>query len=105
MYAIIRTGGKQRRVAVGETIDVELLQANEGDEVLFGEVLFFANGDKQQMGNPIIGGCRVKGQLLGTVAGPKIKSIKFKKRKRASYRRWGHRQHYSRVKITDIELG
>lgn len=100
-YAIIKSGGKQHRVAVGDLIDVELLPVELGDAVEFSEVLFIQNDNKSLIGSPFINGYVVKGELVDFVAGPKIQSVKYKVRKR-SYKKWGHRQHYSRVKITAI---
>lgn len=101
MYAIIKTGGKQYRVAVGDVIDVELLQGEIGSEIKFSEVLFFNNGSSQlTFGEPMVPNCFVVGELLDTVAGPKVTSVKYipgNHRKKI-----GHRQKYSRVKITEI---
>jgi large subunit ribosomal protein L21 len=101
MYAIIKTGGKQRRVAVGDIIDVELLSADQGSEVEFGEVLFAYDGSKVQVGKPGIPNFMVYGEVIGTVKGDKVTSLKYK----ASHnqcRKWGHRQKYTRIKITGI---
>lgn len=101
MYAIIKTGGKQYRVAVGDIIDVELLEEEIGAKVKFDEVLFVTNGSKITFGEPFVKGAVVQGELIDCVAGPKIVSLKYipgNHRKKI-----GHRQHYSRVKITQIE--
>lgn len=103
MYAIIKTGGKQYRVAPGECVDVELLNAEIGDVVEFKEVLLFSDGQQIHVGKPNIADCLVKGEMIDYTAGPKIHCMKYKKRKRC-YKKWGHRQHYSRVKIHGIEL-
>ncbi len=100
MYAIIKTGGKQYRVAVGESVDVELLDGEIGSEVRFTEVLFVNKGSTPMVGGPFVPGCVVTGELIDYVAGPKVKCMKYipgNHRKRI-----GHRQHYSRVKITQI---
>lgn len=100
MYAIIKTGGKQYRVAVGDVIDVELLSEDVGAEVKFTDVLFFNNGSKATVGKPNVPGCFVTGELVDLVGGPKVTSVKYipgNHRKKI-----GHRQHYSRVKITQI---
>jgi len=100
MYAIIKTGGKQYRVAVGQEIDVEMIEGEIGQQVKFNEVLFFNNGNKPIVGVPHVPGCTVLGELIGYAAGDKVKSIKYipgNHRKRI-----GHRQHYARVKITNI---
>lgn len=101
MYAIIKTGGKQYRVEKDGTVDVELLHVEDGSQVEFGEVLFFSDGSSTKFGAPGIEGFIVRGEVLGSVAGAKITSMKYKQRKR-QYRRFGHRQHYSRVQILFI---
>lgn len=101
MYAIIKTGGKQYRVAKGDIIDVELLGHNSGDQVEFGEVLFAYDGSATHIGKPGIANFHVYGEVLGQVSGEKVTSLKYK----ASHnqcRKWGHRQKYTRVKITGI---
>lgn len=102
MYAIIKTGGKQYRVAVGDVIDVELLEtADQGAKVSFGEVLFAFDGSKPQIGKPSIANFEVHAEVVGTVLGEKITAMKYK-RSHNVRRRWGHRQKYTRVKITGI---
>ncbi len=101
MYAIIKTGGKQYRVEQDDIIEVELLDANFGEQVEFEEVLFINDGQKAVVGGPNLPGYRVKGELLGIANGPKISSMKYKP-SHHQYRRFGHKQHYSRVRITEI---
>lgn len=101
MYAIIKTGGKQYRVAVGDVIDVELLTSNAGDDVEFADVLFANDGSKAQFGSPAITNFHVYAEVVGQVSGEKITSIKYK-RSHNQCRKWGHRQKYTRVKITGI---
>lgn len=101
MYAIIKTGGKQYKVTEGQTIDVELLGLEEGAPVEFSEVLFVYDGKSHQVGSPSVNGFTVKGEVLGESVGPKIQSIKYKPRKRQT-RKFGHRQHYSKVRIKEI---
>ena len=100
-YAIIKTGGKQYRVAVGDIIDVELVGAGNGEEISFGEVLLSNNSKGIKFGKPNIANFSVKGTVLKEVSGEKITSIKYK-RSHNEVRKFGHRQHYSRVKITAI---
>lgn len=104
MYAIIKTGGKQYRVALNDVIDVELLEAEEGAEIKFDSVLLFNDGSEIKIGSPHVGnGCVVVGQVLAQeVGGPKIMSVKYK-RSHHQYRKFGHRQHYTRIKITEIK--
>ena len=101
MYAIIETGGKQYRVEQNDVIDVELLNTADSEKVEFKNVLFVSEGSDVKMGAPYLTDVTVKADLVGEVKGPKVIAFKYKKRKR--YRRKvGHRQKYSRVKITEI---
>lgn len=101
MYAIIETGGKQYRVEKGDVIDVELLdEANKG-QIEFKNVLFINNGKTVKIGEPLVVGSAVRGELVQEVKGPKVVSFKFKRRKGLRCK-IGHRQRYTRVKITDI---
>ncbi len=100
MYAIIKTGGKQYRVAKGDIIEVELLNAfSLGDQIEF-EVLFI-NNDKDTLIGSNASSAFVKGEVLDIVRGPKITTLKYKPSHNIC-RKWGHRQTYSLVKITDI---
>lgn len=101
MYAIIKTGGKQYRVAPGKVIDVELLNGEEGASIEFTDVLFFNNGSEAVVGAPLVQGVTVVAKILGEAKGPKITSIKYKKRQNIR-RKFGHRQKYSRLKIEGI---
>ena len=99
MYVIIETGGKQYQVSEGDELEVELLKT-EGS-VTFDKVLFYTDGKTSQIGTPTVANCLVQGEVLGETKGPKVIAFKYKKRK--NYRRTvGHRQKYTRVKITKI---
>lgn len=101
MYAVIKTGGKQYKVTQGDTIRVEKLPAAEGDTVAFDNVLMIADGDKVQLGNPVIEGTTVSANVVKHGRGKKIEIIKFRRRKH--YRKQaGHRQDYTEVEITAI---
>ncbi len=101
MYAIIETGGKQYQVKEGDVIDVELLGKENGD-VSFAEVLLLNDGKKVHIGTPHLKDFMVQGELIDQAKGPKVIAYKYKRRK--NYRRKiGHRQKYSRVKITAIK--
>ena len=102
MYAVIRTGGKQTRVAEGDTIDVELLGAEVGSEVTFTPVLF-VDGETVLAGGDL-GGVSVSARIVGESRGPKITGFKYKNKSRSRVR-WGHRQRYDRVEITSITRG
>lgn len=103
IYAIIETGGKQYRVQQNDIIDVELLHSAQDGKIEFKNVLFVNKGSEMQVGSPYLSQFTVKAEVLGEVKGPKVIAFKYKKRKR--YRRTvGHRQQYSRVKITEIAI-
>lgn len=100
MFAVIETGGKQVKVAVGETIYVEKLDLSEGDEVVFDKVLF-VDGDSAKVGAPYIEGAKVTGKVLKQ--GKEAKVLVFKYKSKANYRRLqGHRQPYTKVSIENI---
>ena len=102
MYAIIKTGGKQYRVAKGDVVNVELLGDYElGAAVEFKDILFVSKGKEAHVSGEAQSPFLVKGEFLGVALGPKIVSMKYKKRQNQR-KKWGHRQKYSQVKITDI---
>jgi large subunit ribosomal protein L21 len=104
MYAVIKTGGKQYRVTEGDTIRVERLQAEEGSKVNLTEVLMIADGENVTVGKPRVEGASVSAEVKSQGRGPKIKIIKFKRRKYYS-RQAGHRQAYTELAITGIKAG
>jgi large subunit ribosomal protein L21 len=100
MFAVIRTGGKQYRVAAEDVIRVDKVTGNPGEIVQFGEVLV-VGGDSITLGQPTIAGASVAAEVLEQGRGPKI--IAFKKRRRKnSRRRRGHRQEFTLVRVTEI---
>lgn len=105
MYAIIETGGKQYRVEKGDVIDVELLEPLSGGQIAFNNVLFLSSDTSSsatpQVGTPYIPQGIVRGELMGEVKGPKEIAFSYKRRK-GIRRKVGHRQRYTRVKITEI---
>lgn len=104
MYAVIQTGGKQYRVAEGETLRVEKLVASPGDKLSFPPLLFADDGGNVQIGKPEVSGVKVEAEVLGEGKGKKIVIFKYKRRK--SYRRkTGHRQPFTALKITAIKAG
>jgi len=100
MYAIIKSGGKQYRVKKDDVIDVELLEGEPGAQIEFNEVLLVSDGSKVDVGNPVVAGIVVTGELIGESKDAKITSIKYIPGNH--YRKFGHRQRKSRVKITGI---
>jgi large subunit ribosomal protein L21 len=103
-YAIIRTGGRQFRVAEGDTIDVDLLEVDPGKTATFGDVLMFADGKDVTHGNPLISGAKVTAEVLDQRKDKKIIAFKYKRRK-GYHRTVGHRRKLTRVKIKSISLG
>ena len=102
MYAVIKTGGKQYRVAENDVLDVEKLAGDAGATIEFTEVLMVGEGESVKVGKPLIAGARVTAELVEQVRGPKL--IAFKKRRRKNSRRKkGHRQDLSKVRITGIQ--
>ena len=103
MHAIIKTGGKQYRVAEGDEFRIEKLAGvNPGDTYTFDSVLAVGTGDDLKLGAPLIDGARVTASVLEQGRAKKV--IVFKKRRRTGYKKKrGHRQHFTRVRITGIE--
>jgi large subunit ribosomal protein L21 len=101
MYAVIKTGGKQYRVAQGDTLKVEKLDAGEGDSVEFDQVLMVGEGADVRIGTPYIDGSRVTATVKGHGRGDKVEIIKFRRRKH-HMKRAGHRQDYTELEITGI---
>ena len=105
MFAVIKTGGKQYRVAANDTITIATLEGEEGSAVTFGEVLLFADGEgATEVGAPMLTGISVTGEIVSHGRDKKV--IAFKKRRRQNSRRKrGHRQHHTVVRITEISAG
>ena len=101
MFAIVKTGGKQYRVAPGDILRVERLPGERGDEILLDEVLLVADGYTIQVGQPLVEGARVVGEILRQGRAKKI--IVFKKKRRKKYRRkQGHRQLFTAFQVREI---
>ena len=101
MYAVISTGGKQYRVEPGETLQVEKLETGDNKTLEFTTVLLVSDGEHLKIGAPHVAGAKVTAEILGEVLGEKL--IIYKYRRRKGYRRkTGHRQPYTRIKITSI---
>jgi len=103
MYAVIETGGKQYRVAAGDTVEVELLEAEAGKPVTFDRVLLVANDGKCTVGNPTLSAATVVGDVIEHFRGEKKIAFKMKRRK-GYHRTVGHRQELTRVKISEIKV-
>lgn len=103
-YAIIRTGGRQFRVAEGEIVDVDQLDLEPGKTATFGDVLFHADGKDVTHGTPLISGAKVTGEVVEQRKDKKVIAFKYKRRK-GYHRTVGHRRKLTRVKIMAIDTG
>jgi large subunit ribosomal protein L21 len=103
-YAIIRTGGRQFRVAEGDTLDVDVLDVEPGKTATFGDVLLFADGKDVTHGNPLVSGAKVTAEVLEQRKDKKVVAFKYKRRK-GYHRTVGHRRRLTRIKIKTIDVG
>jgi large subunit ribosomal protein L21 len=101
MYAVIRSGGKQYKVAPGEKLKVEQLSAEVGAEVILDQVLMVGEGDSIRLGQPIVAGATVKATVVGHGRGDKVSIFKMRRRKHYQ-KHQGHRQNYTELKIESI---
>lgn len=102
MYAIIRTGGKQYRVAEKDVLTVEKLEAPDGATIELTDVLLVSDGDATRVGSPTVAGAKVTATVLATARGRKIQGYTFIKVKNHQ-RHYGHRQWHTRLRIDKIE--
>jgi large subunit ribosomal protein L21 len=101
VYAVIESGGKQVKVAVGDTVDVEQMPLRAGEMVELDRVLLVADGDQVTVGRPLVEGAKVRATVVDQVKGEKV--IVFKYKPKIRYRRkTGHRQKYTRLRIDEI---
>ena len=101
MFAVLKTGGKQYKVAQGDVIQVEKLEGSVGDKVTLDQVLMIGEEDKVDVGSPVLDGSKVTCEIINQGKGAKV--LVFKKKRRKKYRRTnGHRQFITHLKITDI---
>lgn len=101
MYAVIKTGGKQYRVAAGEKLKVERLAADVGAQITLDKVLAVGEGDSLKIGSPLVAGATVSATIVGHGLGDKVHI--FKMRRRKHYRKsQGHRQQYTEIQINGI---
>jgi large subunit ribosomal protein L21 len=102
MYAVVRTGGKQVKVAPGESVRVEKLDGAVGDSVEFSEVLLIGGEGDVKVGRPLVDGAVVTGEITAQARGPKLRIFKMKRR--TGYRRkYGHRQSYTEILVGKID--
>ncbi len=103
MYAVIKTGGKQYKVAAGGKLKVESLPVEVGGEVEIKDVLMVADGDNIRIGSPLVAGASVRATVLGHGRGDKV--MIFKMRRRKHYRKTqGHRQNFTEIRIDGISV-
>ena len=101
MYAVVKTGGKQYRVQKEDVVLVEKLNANDGDQLVLSDVLMVGDGKKVTLGTPLINDAAVMAQVIRQTRGPKITMI-YKRRRKNSRRKQGHKQDLTLLKIIDI---
>ncbi|CAG0974248.1 MAG: 50S ribosomal protein L21 [Rhodocyclaceae bacterium] len=101
MYAVIKTGGKQYRVAAGEKLKVEQMPADIGAEVVLDQVLMVGEGDSVKLGQPLLSGASVKATVLAQGRADKVQIFKMRRRKHYQ-KRQGHRQNYTELRIDSI---
>jgi large subunit ribosomal protein L21 len=104
MYAVIETGGKQYRVEVGTELEVELLEAEPGDNITLERVLLVADGDESSIGRPLVDGAAVEAEVVRRERGEKLISFKYRPKARRRVKK-GHRQELMILRITDVKLG
>jgi large subunit ribosomal protein L21 len=102
MYAVIKTGGKQYRVASGEKIKVEQITADVGQEIVIDQVLAVGDGSGLKVGTPLVSGATVIATVLAHGLHDKVRIFKMRRRKHYQ-KRQGHRQYLTEIKITDIK--
>ena len=101
MYAVVKTGGKQYRVEKEDIVLVEKLKANDGDQLVLNDVLMVGDGKKVTLGTPLVNDAAVMAQVIRQTRGPKITMI-YKRRRKNSRRKQGHKQNLTLLKIIDI---
>jgi large subunit ribosomal protein L21 len=101
MYAVIKTGGKQYRVAAGEKLKIDQLPADVGAEIVLDQVLLVADGDNLKMGRPLVSGASVQAKVLTQGRHDKVRIFKLRRRKHYQ-KHQGHRQNFTEIEITGI---
>ena len=104
MYAVIHTGGKQYRVAEGDTLRVEKLAVEAGADIELGKVLMVADGEQAKVGTPDLADGKVAAKVIAHGRGEKVRIVKFRRRKH-HLKRAGHRQSYTELTVTGISAG
>ena len=101
MYAVIKAGGKQYRVAPGENIKIEQVQADVGATIVLDQVLMVADGEAVKLGTPTVAGAKVSATVVAHGRGPKIRIFKMRRRKHYQ-KTQGHRQNYTEIRVDAI---
>jgi len=101
MYAVIKTGGKQYRVAAGEKLKIEQIPADIGAEIVLDQVLLVADGENLKMGRPLVTGAAVQAKVLSQGRHDKVRIFKMRRRKHYQ-KHQGHRQNFTEIEITGI---
>ena len=101
MYAVIKTGGKQYRVAPGEKLKIEQIPADIGAQIVLDQVLMVSDGDAVKLGTPLVAGAKVSATVLAHGRGAKVKIFKLRRRKHYA-KTQGHRQNYTEIRVDSI---
>ncbi|NLY27850.1 MAG: 50S ribosomal protein L21 [Alcaligenaceae bacterium] len=101
MYAVIKTGGKQYRVAEGQKLKIEQIPADIGQEITLDQVLSVGEGEQLKIGTPLVAGATVKATVLAQARHDKVKIFKMRRRKHYQ-KRQGHRQYYTEIRIDAV---
>ena len=101
MYAVVKTGGKQYRVATGEKLKIEQIPADIGAEIVLDQVLLVADGDNLKIGRPLVAGAAVQAKVLAQGRHDKVRIFKLRRRKHYQ-KHQGHRQNFTEIEITGI---
>ncbi len=103
MYAIIEVKSKQYRVSPGTVIETDTFEQEPGAKVKLENVLLFVDGDRIEIGQPLVKNCSVEADVLGPTKGPKLVSFKYRRRKSSHWKK-GHRQKLTRLRVSGIAL-
>ena len=101
MYAVVKTGGKQYKVVVGEKLKVEQITADVDSQIVLNEVLMVADGDAVAIGAPLVAGASIKATVVSHGRHDKVRIFKMRRRKHYQ-KRQGHRQNYTEIRIDEI---
>ncbi|MFC3624752.1 50S ribosomal protein L21 [Vogesella amnigena] len=101
MYAVVKTGGKQYKVAVGEKLKVEQIPADVDSQIVLEEVLMVVEGDQVTVGTPVVAGAKIQATVVSHGRGEKVRIFKMRRRKHYQ-KRQGHRQNYTEIRIDAI---